>query len=196
MQKGKFDLERMARFHRSPGTFEHGDDHGFFCALSCRITAAKCWLYLSSGNSTCRGCHQKLIRLRRRVERGEFSPKKAPIIGFYLTATTGQPGIEEDVKRFDRHRRDFRPAAGWVPMAAQQKAFEKAEKKLYQAPKEEKAPEPVVEVVTTQDPPQKMRIITRKTKKNHLWIDKCDGCGKKRDIVRYGLCQECLDAGK
>lgn len=57
---------------------------------------------------------------------------------------------------------------------------------------------PAVHVVETEAEAKEMaeaRIepVIQRRKKKPLWVGKCDGCKQKKEIVAWGLCQECLD---
>lgn len=192
------DIIRYVKFRLNPGRFEAEDSRDFYCTLSCRITDAQCYLYLASRADSCVKCLQKLMRLRHRIDKGAFAGSNAPIIGFYLTAMTGRPGITDEVQQFNRKRaQEFRAAKAFTPPRHKATIIVKANRALAQGLIDQRiapAPEPVVEVVTRQDPPHKMRIIKRK--KTAVWVDICDGCREEKEIAAWGCCQECLDQGK
>ena len=190
-----------ARFALCPDLFEGDSDDDYFCGLSSRITPTKCFLYLNSGTRTCLDCAAKLKRVRELVESGEIaSYKKAPILGFHMTSLTGLPGVPSDLKAyFDR--RDFRPAKTWVPISKRERIERqlRAEAKKVEKRKPGRPPKVKEEVIETtsqvrgEEKPTKQRYIRRK---KAVWIEKCDGCHKVKEIHSYGFCKECLDAGK
>jgi hypothetical protein len=189
------DITRYVKFRINPGRFEAEDSHDFFCTLSCRITEAQCYLYLASRADSCVKCLQKLSRLKHKIDKGAFSDSNAPIIGFYLTAMTGWPGISEKVQQFNRKRaQEFRAAKAHTPPRYKDQAYAKATKAIEKALAPEKVipKQPIVEV-TIDEPPQKLRIIKRK---KAVWVETCNGCRTKKEIAAWGFCQECLDKGK
>lgn len=168
-----------------------------YCDLSHRITEAKCALYLTTGTGTCLLCAERLHRRKPKIDKGDLGEFTAtPILRFYLTATTGKPGIEE--RALKMFARSYTPPT-------QQQRFEKIGKSIFlppPEPEEEVKPSGPVAWTTPQEEeivqPTKSATtkIIRRRKKTPLWVDKCSGCRRKKEIIAWGLCRECKDAGK
>lgn len=93
-----------------------------YCDLSHRITETKCALYLSAGNETCMRCADRLHLRKPKIDKGDLGEFTAtPILRFYLTATTGKPGVEE--RALKMFTRSYTPPT-------QQERFQKAGKAI------------------------------------------------------------------
>lgn len=183
------NLIKAAYFLKTPDVFEPFVADDFQCALSARITPTRCYLYLVSGSPSCMMCLAKLMRLRRQVDAGAFVDiERAPILRFYLDSRAGK-GLPAEITRFiNRQKMAYRPATGFIPPDRATRRRAEAERKLAALmPKAEPVRE-TIEVVK-----ETPKVVKRR---KPVWVDTCDGCKKRREIVAWGLCSACLAAGR
>jgi hypothetical protein len=149
-----------------------------------------------------------MIKLRKQIDAGHgMGYESTPILRIYLTATTGKPGFPEDLQRLFRKDRVWTPATKeerfarvkkWLDVEApisRKPLADDIEETVLQVPDRPMNPQDTTNQAETKEGPKTKKAIRRR-KKKPLWVDTCEACRTKKEIIRWCLCQECLDAEK